>query len=303
MTKVKKLTELLKKIGITLTAAIAVTTVGYHYFAAPKVTQPVTTAKTKGVDSLTARFTELSGKSISERIAYWSEALPGNTKLFNEVLGFKAAPENPDTAPWVAARFNCTTFVETIVALARSRTPGDFYPQLAAIRYKNAEATFLTRNHFPEADWIPNGTSAGILNDATASTTALWNGKPAFVKKAIKRAEWLAKQMKDSGRTVASGQKPVNVTLPYVAMDDVEKFAGQIPNGTVANLVRGDNPKQPVLITHQGFILQKADGTYFRHSTPKGVVKTVRLREYLRSVNQGSKKWPVIGLNLNAIQS
>lgn len=52
--------------------------------------------------------------------------------------------------------FDCTTYVETILAGAMSSSVDDFMPNLMNLRYKNGDVTFTSRNHFPSLDWIPN---------------------------------------------------------------------------------------------------------------------------------------------------
>ncbi len=76
--------------------------------------------------------------------------------------------------------FDCTTFVEMVLALAYTR-PESIKEDLSAfeemvklIRYGNGESSFLTRNHFPSADWIPNNTVGnGLLRDVSHEVS-LW---------------------------------------------------------------------------------------------------------------------------------
>lgn len=53
-------------------------------------------------------------------------------------------------------RVDCVTFIEQTIALAASSTYKEAFDLLQKIRYKNGEIAFERRNHFMEADWIPN---------------------------------------------------------------------------------------------------------------------------------------------------
>jgi hypothetical protein len=63
--------------------------------------------------------------------------------------------------------FDCTTFVETVMALSHARNLTEFQAMMLSIRYRDGEVSFFTRNHFPETDWVPNNILAGFLRDAT----------------------------------------------------------------------------------------------------------------------------------------
>jgi hypothetical protein len=129
--------------------------------------------------------------------------------------------------------FDCTTFVETVVALALAENPKEFEQNLNRIRYQDGQIGFVTRNHFPSADWIPNNIKAGFFTDITAQIAG------ADVQEAqaeIDKQGWYAKM--DEGRIQgftnlsadekkaklaklqAEGQqfKPMRATLPYLAL-------------------------------------------------------------------------------------
>jgi hypothetical protein len=255
------------------------------------------------------QFSYLTGKPIGERIAYWSDLFHRARGTPESVAKIAGAPEIPDNAPLLPARYNCTTFVETVSALARARDPGEFYPNLLSIRYRGGTPTYLSRNHFPEADWMPNNANAGILEDVTARFAADAGVITQVASKEIRRAEWVAAEARSGrvDRSIASTgesewKQPVQVNVTYVPLADIERVAARIPSGTVINLVRGNHPRQPVLITHQGFVIQQNGVTYFRHATPKGNIRSQELSQYLRALrDSGPRDWPVVGVSLAAI--
>ena len=77
--------------------------------------------------------------------------LPGHdflgTRYINSPLGEGCAPDSDPLIRFDA--FDCTTFVETVIANGDIET-------LNQIRYKDGQIGFLNRNHFIESDWLVN---------------------------------------------------------------------------------------------------------------------------------------------------
>src|SRR5690606_14309688 len=59
--------------------------------------------------------------------------------------------------------FDCTTYVETIMALAIARNVDEFEHHLDHIRYKDGEVDYLKRNHFTDLQWIPFNVENGYM--------------------------------------------------------------------------------------------------------------------------------------------
>lgn len=94
--------------------------------------------------------------------------------------------------------FDCTTFVETILALAttelsknqnKKTTLRNFQKKINDIRYKNGEVSFYTRNHFISADWIPNNVAAGHVKDISHEI-ATRIGAPLTLPVLINKKSW-----------------------------------------------------------------------------------------------------------------
>jgi hypothetical protein len=182
---------------------------------------------------------------------------------------------------------------------------------LLAIRYKDGRPGYFERNHFPEADWIPNNLKANILQDVTAKV-AQDSGVVAKVEsKTIDRGKWLQKQSQKRG--VASQNevnqelmKSVDVRLPYIAIRAVDDVIHKIPNGAILNLVHKDDGHHPVLITHQGFVIREGERVLLRHASRGGRIRTSDLSSYLKGLikqQKANSKWPLIGVNLNQINA
>lgn len=68
-----------------------------------------------------------------------------------------------DDPPLTFERFDCMTFVETVVALSRATSVSEFAVGLITLRYGRGGMTFTTRHHFAGAGWIPSAMVHSIL--------------------------------------------------------------------------------------------------------------------------------------------
>jgi hypothetical protein len=116
-------------------------------------------------------------------------------------------------------------------------------------------------------------------------------------------------------RAAGRGISPVTVNVPYLGFDVLfretaggrlipnEDLLRRLPDGGVFNVVR-ENWKPPgsgtaLAISHQGFIVQKADGTYLRHASTDKSVLEIELAAYmLPYVNSPT----IRGLNVLEVQ-
>ncbi len=256
-------------------------------------------------------FAQAKFPGVGDRVVAWSEMVAAKDgKVVDLLASISKVYQVDDSAPLMAKKFDCTTFVETVAALARSSRADDVFPNLLAIRYKDGKANFLSRNHFPEADWIPNNVKAGILADITESVAGAAGVATGKETKEIRKADWLAKQVEQGkvSRSLASAEsgweKSVQATASYIPLDQVSQVVDRIPSGAIVNLVRKNSARHPVLITHQGFVVKDKGKIYLRHATPSGKIYTVELLEYLKSAkSKESSSWPLIGINLNQLNS
>jgi hypothetical protein len=259
--------------------------------------------------------------------------------------------------------FDCTTFVETVLALATAKKASEFEKRLMRIRYRNGKISFVERNHFPCVDWIAQNTQSGLLTDITNEIGQPWGTAIASAK--ITKKQWFEKLplsiirvegISDSERekrlaelhSAGARFAPVTPSVPYIVLEkiitrkavapeeiarrkaeeadlaarlrteeerapqgettplekkihdelidkrlryliqDVEVnpvFLASIPHATVLNIVRPgfSVPGSAMNISHQGFVIQKKEGTFFRHVSRSGSrAKDVPLAHYLR---------------------
>jgi hypothetical protein len=202
--------------------------------------------------------------------------------------------------------FDCTTFVETIMALALSRSADEFEVTINDIRYENGEVDYLKRSHFTDLWWIPRLIENGMLADVTrelGGTNVLtaraminlpgWLRKISLSQIQVPRASAQERQaLLEELRSMHRFYQPTVAEVPYVSIDWILRnptWVRKIPHGTVVNFVRpnwdlneqfGTNQN----ISHQAFVFWKGNVLFQRHastSNPKEV-HDVPFLDYLR---------------------
>ncbi|MBI4678544.1 MAG: DUF1460 domain-containing protein [Elusimicrobia bacterium] len=212
---------------------------------------------------------------------------------------------------------DCTTFVETVMALSLEPELGKALADtLRRIRYEDGKVGYAARNHFTEVDWIPNNAAAGFLADITE---AVAGGKTRYAAKTISKRDWYAHKTLDDiqgfGSAPAAEKEAKlkalqalgkdlpdqEVRLPYVPVEALAEALPRIPSGTVANVVREGRPDKPVLITHQTLVIDKGGKKLLRHAAYGRQVEDVPVLDYFAKFSTAT--WRVLGVNLNAVRS
>lgn len=96
---------------------------------------------------------------FSARLDLLSAHFLGRPYLAFTLVGDATTPEQP------VARldgFDCVTYAESVIALARSRTAEDFWPALARLRYDGGKVDWAARNHFFNR-WIERNHRDGLV--------------------------------------------------------------------------------------------------------------------------------------------
>lgn len=225
--------------------------------------------------------------------------------------------------------FDCTTYVETVIAIAKARRSSDVPAQMDKIRYENGVVGFETRNHFPDADWIANNSKAKIVKDVTAQVAKDFPEALALAEALIEKDEWYKLLPVERLSGIPEAEKPTRLEalrslgakhgkeiarVPYLrkhAIDADPEILLRIPHGSVINVVRPNFDVKKAAgthmnITHQGFAFHSGGVVYFRHASPKknpetgkGEVVTVPLLEYVR----GTLESPSIdGINVLSVR-
>src|SRR5712671_2310645 len=104
--------------------------------------------------------------STSSRIDALSRQFLGQPYEPNPLIG------SADTAEVFTASFegfDCVTYIETVVALARASNVGDFTEWLRKIRYERGRIQWKRRNHYM-TQWIRNNLRTHIIKPISMPT-------------------------------------------------------------------------------------------------------------------------------------
>jgi hypothetical protein len=219
-----------------------------------------------------------------------------------------------DTDPLLSFQeADCVTFVEQTLALAFGRDLASAEDVLRRIRYDGGMIRYACRNHFTEADWLPNNIKAGFLEDITGAVAgadlkvatktvdkAAWYGQKtaeALEGEALRALpaadkERLALAWRESGKDLP----PQAVSLPYLPMAVLPKHLDAVPSGTVVSIVREDKAGVPTIVSHQGLLIKRGGAVWLRHAAAGERVQDVPFLEYFYKFFNAS--WRVLGLNL-----
>jgi len=198
--------------------------------------------------------------------------------------------------------FDCTTFVETVMALSLSKNLIEFKRNIIDIRYLDSIISHKKRNHFTSLDWVPSNSK--ILNDVTASL-----GPIKYATATIDKLSWylkmkpenlkrddvtgapfrkLLKEFQNLGRDF----KPQIATIPYLTLKDIfsnRQILNSIPNGAIINIVRPnwdltDSIGTHLNVSHQGIAIWNRGKLYYRHASsfPHKIVKDTAFTEYFK---------------------
>lgn len=187
-------------------------------------------------------------------------------KYVNDPLGEGRAP---DTDPLIRSdAFDCTTFVETVLAHGDVDT-------LNKIRYKNGEIDFINRNHFIETEWLPN--NANIVKNVSARY-----GQTALRHVVINRAAWLQRV-----HNIDSDAAAVETDIEYIPYDNITTLETNRP--MVVLFIVGNTGKSDIIgtdlaVVHMGFLMP--NGMLRHASSTAGRVVDVPMSEYIAARRQ-----------------
>jgi hypothetical protein len=130
-------------------------------------------AHPRGLDRRRLRQLLPKGKddlSIGGRIDILSRRFLGSPYKSNPLIG---SPEQAEVFTASLDAFDCVTFIETVLALARASKAGEFSEALRRIRYGRGRIEWQRRNHYM-TDWIRNNVREGVIRPiSTAAVPAI----------------------------------------------------------------------------------------------------------------------------------
>jgi hypothetical protein len=236
----------------------------------------------------------------SERIAARSEPLVG-ARYQLSALG-EGDAGGPDDDPRLRYdAFDCTTFVETAMALALVDSSAQVAERLDEIRYRDGSPSFVNRRHFPAAEWIPELVEQGFLEEITRAVA----GDAAVEEVTILNARvWNRRRTKILSELPAERIPQGRFVLDVWPLADARAGYREIPNGTILSTMRADRPRLPVRITHQGLVVVEDGVPVLRHAADAPFVRVVDepLADYLDRI-RGYREWQVVGIHLARVRA
>lgn len=175
------------------------------------------------------------GRSFEERVDRASAALL-DLPFAWYALGEGPAGEFDQNPLYTFDKFDCQSWVETVMALSVSDNFQQFEQNMRDVRYQGGVVSFQTRNHFPHLDWIKNNTAAGFLTDVTPEVAG---SLPLSVSSfSVSRRDWYRKlkqervnlpaqsaegrkQALDRLRELGSSAADEQESVSYIPLEDV----------------------------------------------------------------------------------
>jgi cell wall-associated NlpC family hydrolase len=156
--------------------------------------------------------------------------------------------------------FDCVTFIETILALARASNVDDFAAELRKIRYEKGRVEWRRRNHYMTG-WIRNNARDGIVKPL--STRAI----PTVIR----------------GRTlnVVPGLRARRTSVRSVPKRAMPRLESHLQTG---DLIFFASTRRHLDVFHCGIVARGGNGLLLRHAAlSRGGVVEQPLREFLKA--------------------
>ncbi|HWC76665.1 MAG TPA: N-acetylmuramoyl-L-alanine amidase-like domain-containing protein [Blastocatellia bacterium] len=181
--------------------------------------------------------------SLSNRIDFLSAAFLGRPYLENSLIG---GPETPEVFTVTLDGFDCVTYLETVLALAVSKTSGDFLTTIRQLRYENGEVGWKRRNHFM-IDWARKNEELGFIQDLTTGPGS------------IRRSRTLG---------IIDGLPRRKVSFKCFPRSDLSQLYRRCETGDVILFV---STRKLLDVFHVGLMVRhaKGNGPLLRHATRK----------------------------------
>ncbi len=214
--------------------------------------------------------TQNAPENYFARLRHFSEALEGRPYFLGPTGEGRFAKLEPN--PLIdLSRFDCVTYMESVMALARSRRGPQLLPNIIALRYGSDTVSYSTRNHFFVADWLRNNASRVKVMRMPGDTVL---SKPIHKKKFY------------TAKNIPGPSKDPVEEIPFLPY---EKALDLIRNWKIGEAFLGVafvTDIEGLDVTHTGFLVaDRGKPPQLRHASslePK-TVTTVDFHDYLVS--------------------
>lgn len=178
-------------------------------------------------------------RTVPARVEALSASLLGCRYEADGLVGSAGVPE-AFVAP--LETFDCVTYVETVLALARSFDPAGFSRELRRIRYEDGEVAWERRNHYMTG-WVKSNVGAGVVKGLRAGALAA-------------RREKLL--------DVVPGLPPRRARFASVPKSRLSALAPRLANGDVVFFA---STKPGLDVFHCGFLVKGGGAWRLRHAS------------------------------------
>ena len=200
------------------------------------------TTRPRGLDLRRSRSLLAGAKphrSVPARVEALSAALHGAPYVAHALVGSATEPEE------LVARldgFDCVTYVEIVIALARAAEPAGFVEELRALRYDGGAVEWRKRNHYM-TDWVRRNARAGAVRPVA----------PGPLGKRVEKTLSAVPGLSAKGARFAVVPKGrLRAFLPRLANGDVLLFA---------------STKAGLDVFHCGFVVLAGGSVRLRHAS------------------------------------
>ncbi len=195
-------------------------------------------------------------REVGRRLRGAAGVLVGSPYVAGALVG---GPDREEELIVDLARFDCVTFVESVLALARSRSAAGFTRELVALRYRGGQISWRSRLHY-FSDWLRANHHRGAVRLRTAGTGA----------RAI-----------ETRLAVVDGLRSRRARLWVVPKRSLAHADARIVDGSVVAFA---SVRARLDYFHVGLLFREAgELTLFHASQSHGRVVAVPLTEFLRT--------------------
>ncbi len=193
--------------------------------------------------------------TIGERLKFFTAQFIGQPYIINPLIGSDTEPE-VFTATYDG--FDCVTYLETCLALARAKQANEVNDLLREIRYRNGNVTWKDRLHYT-TDWSKYHSKRGLLTDITRGDDTLSRTKEINFLKAF---------------------APRTITYHYFPKRKLNKVSKRLHDG---DLVYFASTRKGLDTFHVGFLFWVNGKLVLRHAAKsKGGVVEQELAEFVK---------------------
>ncbi len=268
---------------------------------------PLSFADTQTSDDIVRQLISLNQNyPIQQRIEIQSAALL-NTPYLEGALGEGVNGRYDQNPLYRFDHFDCETYVDTVMALALAKNLPDFRSKINQIRYKQSNVSFIQRNHFPSADWIPNNKKNGYIRELsyliagqkTRLTSTQINLRNWYHNLTIDRIQIPYVSLQEKQMRLFQLKKQggalygiKNVSISYIPVFELLQNPGlrqKIPTGSLIFFVGHDSYLSsligtPMNVLHMSFAIWNNGQLYCRMASSKaGRVLDVLFPDYLKT--------------------